>query len=251
MDADDGDAVWGFRDEWALAFVLLGGLGYRPKLTTDGLVGFCDGGVAFVLREPGGTIDDLRYEKEFVLCKRTSVGELTQVDSWAFDGDELLVSRIASAVPPPAQSAADSAEFIRHFAPQTQTERMVLTAAYVTYRPHLDALASQGIHAYLERTTGWLRMFADITPELYLDISHDDEGLASIDNGDGGWVVFVDSPSGYQAEFDFKRSADRLEDAIILTDAVVLGLSQVLRGRHVFLEHYDPVIGRLDPRWIT
>jgi hypothetical protein len=141
--------------------------------------------------------------------------------------------------------------FIRYFPPESELDRIRLAAAYASYRPYLDALASHGIHEYLEQSDfGPLRMFSDISPNLLLDVSVNDEGLGELGPADGEWVVFLTGPGGHEAEFTVDRLDDGDSDAEVLAEAVANAVGDVLRGGHIFLEHYDARYGRLDSRWL-
>jgi hypothetical protein len=140
---------------------------------------------------------------------------------------------------------------IRHFPPESELDRIRLAAAYASYRPYLDALASLGIHAYLELTDlGSLRMYSDVSPNLLLDISVNDEGIDELGPAEGEWVVFLTGPNGHEAEFTVDRLDDDESEPELLAEAVASALGDVLRGDHLFFEHYDARYGRLDSRWL-
>jgi hypothetical protein len=65
---------------------------------------------------------------------------------------------------------------VTHFPPRGELERTILTVAYLAYRPELDALAREGVHAYVEGDGTALRIFGDLAPSLLLDVSLDDAG---------------------------------------------------------------------------
>jgi hypothetical protein len=64
-------------------------------------------------------------------------------------------------------------------------------------------------------------------------------------------VVFLTGPGGHEAEFTVDPFEDREVDAAVLAAAVVNSLKEILRGGHVYFEHYDPMLGRLDPPWLS
>jgi hypothetical protein len=245
------DECQAFRDEWAEALTLFGGYGYRPKLIPDGLIGYLADGSSFSVTGEGGTLQSPHYDAEFRIQVRGSDRYVRGEQEVAYDGnDELLraVHALLKRCPPGEPS---DGPFIRHFTPKSELERVKLAVSYCAYRPYLDALASEGIHAYLESDGSSLRMYSDISPTLLLDISIEDEGLPLLGPGDGGWVVFLTGTGGHEAEFTVERFEDRAVDAAVLAEAVVDGLNEILRGGHVYFEHYDPMLGRLDPPWLT
>ena len=141
--------------------------------------------------------------------------------------------------------------FIRYFPPKTELDRIRLAAAYASYRSYLDALASRGIHAYLELTDlGSIRMYSDVSSNLLLDLSVNDEGLDELGPAEGEWVVFLTGPGGHEAEFTIDRLDDGDSGPELLAEATASALGDVLRGDHLFFEHYDVRYGRLDPRWL-
>jgi hypothetical protein len=82
-------------------------------------------------------------------------------------------------------------------------------------------------------------MYSDISPNLLLDISVNDEGLDELGPADGEWVVFLTGPDGHEAEFTVDRLDDGMSDPEVLAEAVANAVGDVLRGSHIFFEHYD------------
>ena len=247
-----GDEWWELRDAWSCAFALLGAYGYRPKLMPDALVCYRADGSAFTLTVADEELPARRYDSTLCLTLTSRDAAVLVEERFPFDSDDELMRTVLGVLSNyPDQPHGDTG-FIRHFPPASELDRIRLAAAYGSYRPYLDALASLGIHAYLELTDlGSLRMYSDISPKLLLDISVDDEGLDELGPADGEWVVFLTGPGGHEAEFTVDRLDDGDSGPELLAEAVSGALGDVLRGKHLFFEHYDPRYGRLDPRWLT
>lgn len=245
------EAWWELRDEWARPFALLGAYGYRPKLTREALVGYRADGSRFVLTAGDGELPVHRYDSHLRLALLGPDGATVAEERFPFDGDEPLVLCVLEVLLRSPEQPRTEMEFIRYFPPESELDRMRLAAAYASYRAYLDALASRGIHAYLERSDfGLFRIYSDISPKLLLDISLNDEGLGELGPEEGEWVVFLAGPNGYEAEFTVDRLGDDESDSDMLADSVAIALADVLRGGHPFFEHYDARFGRLDPNWL-
>jgi GNAT superfamily N-acetyltransferase len=250
-EADDLVAAewWELRTGWAEVFVLLGGLGYRPKLADSGLVAYRDDGSALVLAGADDALSAARHEEEFVLRLVDAGGSEVVRTEISFAGDEDAVEAIdaLSCEHPPAPPAAG---FIRHSPPSSEMGRRKLSAAYAALLPELDALAAHGIHAYLELHGSGVRLFGDFANALLLEVTTDYDFIPAIGPiDDDSWVVFVDNEDGHEAELTVARTGRRVEDAETLARAVESALKRVLSGGHVLLEHYDPRLGRLDAGW--
>lgn len=246
------DAWWQLRDEWSRAFALLGAYGYRPKLTPDELVGYRADGSVLTVTAGDGALPVRRYHSTLCIALTTVDGAKLGDERFLFDGDEDLIRQVLEVLSRHPEQPQPEQGFIRYFSPENELDRIRVAAAYASYRPYLDALASHGIHAYLEDSeVGSLRMYSDISPNLVLDISIDDEGLNELGPADGEWVVFLTAPGGHEAEFTVDRLDDSESDADLLAEAVAGAVADVLYGDHIFLEHYDARYGRLDPRWLT
>jgi predicted N-acetyltransferase YhbS len=245
---DDGSSR--LRADWGVAFALLGGYGYRPKLTVDALIAYrADSSTVTIGGEDGG-LPAWRYDDPLVLTLEDGSGAALHTETVAFEGDPELVELVLKLLGTSVQASAQDG-FIRHFPPSTELGRLELIAAYAAYRPELDALADHGIHAYIEETGFGMRIYSDVASTLLLDISIADDGVPILGPDDGPWVVFLTAPDGHEAEFTVDRSGDRHTDAWELAEAVTEALTRVLRGGHVFLEHYDSRLGRLDSPWFS
>jgi len=76
-------------------------------------------------------------------------------------------------------------------------------------------------------------------------------GAAAGTDGQAAEALGRQAPDGHEAEFTVDRSGDREADAWELAEAVTQALTRVLRGGHVFLEHYNSRLGRLDSSWFS
>ncbi len=242
-------AWWELRDEWALALVLLGAYGYRPKLTSQEIVGYRGDGSVFTLSVRDDELPILRYDCTLRVALMEGEAEVAD-DRLPFDGDEHLIGGLLGFLSRHPEGCPPKDGFIRHFMPEGELDRIRLGIGYARYRPYLDALASNGIHAYLEHAAlGSMRMYSDVSSSLLLDVSTDDEGLGELGPEGGGWVVFLTGPGGHEAEFTIDQLGDEDENAGLFADAIADALGDVLRGRNIFFEHYDARYGRLDPGW--
>jgi GNAT superfamily N-acetyltransferase len=241
------DPWWETRDAWAATFALLGAYGCRPKLTVEGLVAFRRDGFVVRIEASDGQLPVVRHDSSLRLILEDAACAQLATSTVTFDGDRDLIQKVLGLFPDPEGPAQDG--FIRHFPPRNDLDRMELAAAYATYRPELDALAACGVHAYVEANEWDMRIYSDISSNLLLDISIEDEGVSLAGPDDGDWVVFLTGPGGHEAEFTVPRQGDRELDSGALADAVTEALRRILRGGHVFLEHYDVRRGRLDESW--
>ncbi len=248
---DVGDVVagdwWELRENWGTALVLLGGLGYRPKLNSSGLVMYRHDGSSLILADKRDLLPPFPDEDELILRLLGTGGtELARRNVVVIAGyEEHLVEAVEelSRAEPPGAEPGDS---FRHFPPEDELSRRKLTAAYAALRPELDALAVYGIHAYIEDAADGIRLYCDIARTLLLNISIDDVAIPISGPRDGEWVVFLDNLDGHEAEFTVGRSSDRNKDAETLARAVVAAIKRALSGGRVLLEHYDPRLGRFD-----
>jgi hypothetical protein len=119
----------------------------------------------------------------------------------------------------------EGAPIVSHFPPRCELERTILTLAYLAYRPELDALAREGVHAYLEEDGGALRIFGDLAPSLLLDVSLDDAGVPPLGPGAGDWRIYLTTPEG-ERELVVTRRNEREDDARSLAAAVAAALAQ-------------------------
>jgi hypothetical protein len=173
------------RSEWELAFALLGGRGLRPQ--------YSDGGV--VVRRGDGSTLTVREAAGGLAVSLVAGGPVATALLPIARGNELV-----------------------------ELERTILTVAYVAYRPELDALAREGVHAYLEGDGGGLRIFGDLAPTLLLDVSLDDAGVPPLGPGAGDWRVYLTTPEG-EREFVVARGREREDDARELAAAVAAALA--------------------------
>jgi hypothetical protein len=237
------------REDWALAFALLGAHGYRPKLAAEALLAYRRDGATITITGRDGKLPPPTYDTPLTLTLRIAEGSELETETIRSGDDrqlvQLVITRFAQR---PIENLPEDG-FIRDFPPAGELDRLTLSAAYAAYRPELDALAASGIHAYLEDSGFGIRIYCDVSQSLLLDISIDDEGLPPVGPQEGGWVVFITGPDGHEAEFTVDRLDDRDEAASALADAVTHALARVLREGQVFLEHYNPHTRRLDPPW--
>jgi hypothetical protein len=244
------EALQETREGWAGVLALLGGYGYRPKLTSGVLVVYRGDGSTVTIKSDEGRLGHRYDDRELRATLRAADRSVVETASLELRESEEIVEVVLELLTRQEEGSARTDAFIRHFPPESNLARMTLTAAYVRYRPHLDALAERGVHAYLEAVQGAMRIFSDLSPTLLLDISIADAGVPVFDDADGAWVVFLDTPDGYEAEFTVDRYTDPDDDADNLADAIADALSHVLIGGHIFMQHYDPDFGRLDPSWL-
>jgi hypothetical protein len=237
------------RAGWGVAFAMLGGYGYRPKLTSDALIAYRADSSTVTITGEDGALPTWRYDDLLVLTLADASDVSLHAETVSFEGDPELVARVLKLLGAPNRASVEEG-FIRHFPPTSELARLELIAAYTAYRPELDALAEHGIHAYLEDTGLGMRIYSDISSTLSGDVSIADGGVPVVGPDDGPWVVFLTAPDGYEAEFTVDRSGER-EDAWELAEAVTEALRRVLRGGHVFLEHYNSRLGRLDSVWFS
>jgi hypothetical protein len=199
-------------DEWALAFALLGGHGLRPRRSQAGLVVHRGDGSTLTARAgPALTLDDARGRR--IASERAAAG-----------GDAALVAQILDLLErhPEGESHGSA---IEHFPPADELSRAILTVAYASYRPELDALAARGVHAYLEHDGGVLRIFADLSPSLLLDVSVDDAGVPPLGPGPGEWTIYLTGADGDERELRVERGRGRRDDAGALAEAVARALA--------------------------
>jgi hypothetical protein len=203
------------RSEWELAFALLGGRGWRPQRTTDGVEIRRGDGSSLTARETrDGTAitlsDGRRRPLAAALLTLARGAELVP-----------LVNSLFEQHPEQATEATQ----VAHFPPRGELARTILTVAYAAYRPELDALAREGVHAYLEDDGQALRIFGDLAPSLLLDVSLDDAGVPPLGPGDGDWRVYLTTPDG-ERELVVTRGREREDDARELAAAVAAALGQ-------------------------
>jgi hypothetical protein len=119
----------------------------------------------------------------------------------------------------------EGAPIVAHFPPRGELERTILTIAYLAYRPELDALAREGVDAYLECDGEVLRIFGDLTPALLLDVSLDDAGVPPLGPGSGDWCVYLTTPDDERV-LTVARRREREDDARSLAAAVAAAVAQ-------------------------
>jgi|tagenome__1003787_1003787.scaffolds.fasta_scaffold20570553_1 hypothetical protein len=203
------------RSEWELAFALLGGRGWRPQRTTLGVVAHRADGSSLTVDEVASglsvTLSDARGAAlATALLPLTSGVELVE---WIVD---LFAQR-------PESGGAGAS--VAHFPPRGELERTVLTVAYVSYQPEIDALAAEGVHAYVEFDGTALRIFGDFAPSLLLDVSLDDAGIPPLGPDAGDWRVYLTSANG-ERELVVARGRRREDDARSLAVAVATALAE-------------------------
>jgi hypothetical protein len=203
------------RSEWELAFALLGGRGWRPRRTPDGVTVDRRDASSLTVHEAAGGLS-------VTLCDARGAPLATAL--LPFTGGAELVEWILGLFARYAEADA-AAAIVSHFPPRGELERTVLTVAYLAYRPELDALAREGVHAYLEGDGRALRIFGDLAPSLLLDVSLDDAGVPPLGPGDGDWRVYLTTPDG-ERELVVARRHEREDDARELAAAVAAALGQ-------------------------
>ena len=200
------------RSEWELAFALLGGRGLRPQYSDGGVVVRRGDGSTLTVREAAGGLAVSLVAGGPVATALLPIARGNELVEWILD----LFDRYPV--------TAEAAAVVAHFPPRGELERTILTVAYVAYRPELDALAREGVHAYLEGDGGGLRIFGDLAPTLLLDVSLDDAGVPPLGPGAGDWRVYLTTPEG-ERELVVARSREREDDARELAAAVAAALA--------------------------
>jgi hypothetical protein len=201
------------RIEWELAFALLGGRGLRPRQSEDGVVVQRADGSTLTVREAAGGVAVSLVADGQVATALVPVARGDDLVEWILDLFEQhpVLSETAPLVP--------------HFPPRGELERTILTVAYLAYLPELEALAREGVHAYLEGDGEVLRIFGDLPPRLLLDVSLDDAGVPPLGPGAGDWRVYLTSPES-ERELIVTRGHEREDDARSLAAAVAAALAQ-------------------------
>jgi len=201
------------RSEWELAFALLGGRGLRPRHSDGGVTVERADGSTLTARDAAGGLAVSLVDDAPLATALLPIARGDDLVEWILDlFEQHPVIREGSPIVP-------------HFPPRGELARTVLTVAYLAYRPELDALAREGVDAYLEGDGEVLRIFGDLAPALLLDVSLDDAGVPPLGPGTGDWCVYLTTPDGERA-LTVARGREREDDARSLAAAVAAALAQ-------------------------
>lgn len=244
--AEQAEQLRRVRRLWGPVFGVLGGLGHRPKLTLTGLVAYGTDGAAVVVAARDQPFPEFPLDAPLTVTLRTSGGQVVEQREVHTEHHEdvlHVVLELAARLP---LGQVEPGRFITHAVPSTLAEQLLLGGAYAQYHHVLTALAERGLHAYIEDG----RVYADLGPELLLDVSSGDAPLPVFAEDDDDWVVFLTTPGGFVAELTVPRMVEPHDGALVPAEAVEQAVTDVLRGRPILFEFHDPELGRLEPLWL-
>jgi putative PIN family toxin of toxin-antitoxin system len=129
------EALQETREGWAGVLALLGGYGYRPKLTSGVLVAYRGDGSTVTIKSDEGRLGHRYDDRELRATLRAADRAVVETASLELRESEEIVEVVLELLTRQEEGSARTDAFIRHFPPESNLARMTLTAAYSVIAP--------------------------------------------------------------------------------------------------------------------